>query len=103
MDSDIISSNPVAKVTETHHYDDTTGISYLDTVQDVTEIVEANKALHNLVDERTPWGGGRRVASIPVTVWEELRKRGITNDPKKFRMWLNDPDNRYFRTAPGKV
>jgi hypothetical protein len=24
-------------------------------------------------------------------------------DQKKFKAWLNDPENRYFRTRPGRI
>jgi hypothetical protein len=33
----------------------------------------------------------------------ELKQQGIIDDPKALRRWLNDPDNRYFRTRPGRV
>lgn len=103
MDSEILVSDSESLVDEVVHYDDTNDTTYVEQVQDVTEIVEANKAMHNLVDERAPWGAGRRVASIPVVVYHDLLKRGIAGDRKKFKAWLNDPDNRFFRTAPGVV
>ena len=103
MDSEILNSNPAAKIDEITHYDDTDGKTYVEQVQDVTEIVEHNKALLNGLDERMPWGQGRRVASIPLVVYEQLRKDGIIGDQKKFRAWLNNPDNRFFRTSPGVV
>jgi len=103
MDSRILSVDPESRTTSTHHYDDTTGLTTIETEQDVTELVESNKALYNLVDERTPWAEGRRVASIPMNVYLDLVQKGVTKDPKAFKRWLNDPDNRFFRTSPGTV
>ena len=72
--------------------------------QNVEPILEANKRLHNSVDERARWKGSwHRVASIPMPLYMELERRGITKDPKAFARWLNDRDNRFFRTRPGRV
>jgi hypothetical protein len=43
-----------------------------------------------------------------MAVFDELHKQGITRgfhvlDQKRFREWLNNPDNRFFRTREGKV
>ena len=69
--------------------------------QAIGDRLDINKALYN--DPSSGWGEGRRVASIPNIVWEELQRNGIADDPKKLKAWLNDPDNRAFRTRPGKV
>ena len=68
--------------------------------QNITERLAINKALQN---EDVSWGEGRRVASVPITVWEKLIRDGIANDQKKLKVWLNDPDNRAFRTKLGLV
>ena len=39
-----------------------------------------------------------KVASIPLVVWNRLKKLGITNDEKALNAWLNDSDNAVFRT-----
>jgi len=44
-----------------------------------------------------------KVASIPMNIYFDLKQRGILNDQKKMKQWLNDPDNKYFRTRPGLV
>jgi len=49
-----------------------------------------------------------KIASIPLTVIDTLNQKGIMKgfdvvDQKKFRAWLNDPDNRFFRTRQGKI
>lgn len=72
--------------------------------QDAEPIIEANKAeLNSGEDGYSKSRNLRRVASIPLVLYLDLKKRGILGDRVKFRRWLNDPDNRLFRTAPGKV
>jgi hypothetical protein len=51
---------------------------------------------------------GNKVASIPLTVIDDLNAKGIMRgfavvDEKKFKEFLNSPDNRFFRTRPGRV
>ena len=69
--------------------------------QAIGDRLDVNKALFN--EPSSGWGEGRRVASIPLVVWEELKRNGIADDKKKLKAWLNHPDNRAFRTRPGKV
>jgi hypothetical protein len=69
--------------------------------QDVTAIIEANKAEFNSAPER--WGEWTKVGSIPLSVYYELERQGITQDQKAMAKWLNDPDNLYFRTRPGTI
>jgi hypothetical protein len=69
--------------------------------QAIGDRLDLNKALYT--DPASGWGEGRRVASIPNLVWEELVRNGTAQDNKKLKAWLNDPDNRAFRTRPGKV
>ena len=79
--------------------------------QDVTGIMEQNKKEFNSFDERARWSDqlfGNKVASIPMTVIDDLNKQGIMRgfavlDDKRFAMWLNDPMNRAWRTRTGKV
>jgi hypothetical protein len=49
-----------------------------------------------------------KVASIPLTVIDQLNRKGIMRgfaviNDKEFRKFLNDPENRFFRTRPGRV
>jgi hypothetical protein len=70
---------------------------------DVDDILERNTRLRNeLVGER--WGDGKRVASIPIHIWQrELAEAQREGDEKHVRKWLNDPDHRAFRTKDGKL
>jgi len=82
----------------------------VEVAQDVSDIVEQNKKEFNSAS--TTWGSGdvfdNKIASIPLTVIDKLNQQGIMRgfhvlDMPKFKHWLNDPDNRFFRTKPGKV
>ena len=92
------------------HADGEGGI-ILQTRQDVSDIVEQNKKEYNSFDERARWSDqlfGNKVASIPMTVIDDLNKAGIMRgfavlDDKRFASWLNDPLNRAWRTRTGVV
>ena len=83
----------------------------IQTVQDVSEIVEKNKKEYNSYDERAKWSDdpyGNKIGSVPFTVIDELNKQGILRgfhilDHQRFAMWLNNPDNRAWRTRPGVI
>jgi hypothetical protein len=92
------------------HADGEGGI-VIQTRQDVSDIVEQNKKEYNSYDERARWSDqlfGNKVASIPMTVIDDLNKVGIMRgyavvDEKRFAVWLNDPMNRAWRTRTGVV
>ena len=75
----------------------------IQTEQDVTQIVEDNKRKRNEIDRHQKHGEWSKVASIPLSVLYQLDQQGITKDKKRFKAWLNDPDNRAFRTRGGRV
>lgn len=76
----------------------------METLQDVESVIEQNKLLNNDVDERARYGERlTRVASIPLVVWEQWSKEGDLNDPAFLKKKLNDPENKYFRTRPGRI
>lgn len=69
--------------------------------------LESNKADFNAAS--SGWKGDmHRVASIPDALYHQMQKEGYfdrNRDPelKRLRAWLNDRDNRFFRTRPGRV
>ena len=101
----LLGMDPLTKVREMFHVEDPTGKdTVIESVQDVTEILADNKAERNTFDEKAGWKGDvHKVASIPIVVWEELKRKGLDNDNDALLKWLDDPDNRAFRTRPGKL
>jgi hypothetical protein len=69
----------------------------------VTAIIEENKQEYAQVDERARWGEWSRVASIPMSIYFQLKAEGKLDDQEYMKKWLNDSDNQYFRTRAGKV
>jgi len=102
--------NPVNFRQSAVHADGEGGI-IVQTRQDVSAIVEQNKKEYNSFDERARWSDnlfGNKVASIPLTVIDDLNKQGIMRgyavvDDKRFAAFLNDPMNRAWRTRTGVV
>ena len=83
------------------HYDADKDEAVIQKTQDVTSIIEANKKEFNEAPER--WGEWTKVGSIPLSVYYELERKGILQDQVALAKWLNDPDNRAFRTRPGTI
>jgi hypothetical protein len=103
----VLSVDPLTKSAEIAT-DDGEGGLIITTTQDCTDIIENNKAQYAQTDERKKYGDWDKVASIPLAVFQDLNKLGIcqgfaVTDQKKFKEWLNNPENRYFRTRPGRV
>ena len=107
MNPILFDDDPLTGVREIWHGDIHSGEkNIIETVQDVEPLVEANKRLYNRYDERGQnfkGDGFHRVAAIPPVVMMDLEKRGILKDQKAFLRWLDDPENRHFRTMPGKL
>ena len=86
------------------HWDDSTDefLIETETPQEVMdEIIDENK--RRLNGHHGKWDDGKLVARLPIALWADLKKKGIVDDKQAFKRWLNDPDNRFFRTRPGKV
>jgi len=92
------------------HADGDGGI-IIETRQDISAILEQNKKEYNSFDEKARWSDelfGNKIASIPITVIDDLNAKGIMRgfavlDEKRFKAWLNERDNRVFRTRTGVV
>ena len=94
--------------TQTVYADDDGGI-IIETKQDVSEIIEANKAQLDFDKQRTGHLNElHHVARIPFTVIDDLNKKGIMRgfnviDDVGFARWLNDPDNSVGKTYKGTI
>jgi len=81
--------------------DSETGLPIITFTQDTKPIVEACKrAASNFTG--TSKTGFTRVASIPNVVVQRLMQTGIWYDEKAMNAWLNERDNRVFRTDDGR-
>lgn len=65
--------------------------------QDSRAIIESAKQIAASFDP-TVRRDTIHVARIPLNIYRNLQRLGITNDEKAFNAWLNDPDNSVFRT-----
>ena len=90
-------------ITRIWHYDPDTDQATIETRQDVSAIIEENKNEYAQIDERARWGEWTKVASIPMSIYYQLKREGKLDDEAYMKRWLNDPDNKYFRTRSGEV
>jgi hypothetical protein len=90
-------------ITRIWHYDADTDKATIETRQDVSKIIEENKQEYAQIDENARWGEWTRVASIPMSIYFKLKAEGKLDDEAYMKKWLNDPDNKYFRTRSGEV
>lgn len=106
--------DPLTKSTQYFHWDSEKEIGYIEDRQDVTAIIEQNKRDFNEATRyRLPTLGdkglGRRVANIPMNILQQLmnerRKRDMSHEEWQqfLARWLDDPDNKVFRTDGSHV
>jgi hypothetical protein len=100
MKKRLFGHDPITGITEYWHVTDK-GEYVIEKIQDVTAIAEANKRQYN--DTPSKYRDVNKVASIPLSVYYELKRQGIADDPKAFRKWLNDSNNQVFRTRAGAL
>lgn len=99
----VFNTDPITKTKRLFHWNEAEESFHIETLQDVTDIVEDNKGFANHFDERTGWKGDfHRVASIPMPIYMGLPK-DLREDNKALLRWLDDSDQRAFRTRPGKL
>jgi len=93
--------DPVTQITETFHFDEVTEDVYIEKSQVVDDVTDLTKAQFNSTDERAPWGEMAHVARIPNVILEAHPE--LMHDTEALNKWLNDPDNRMFRSRPGRI
>ena len=96
-----ISYNPLTGSTTWWHFDEASEEIGIQTETPVAPLLDLNKKFANEVGKR--WIGdeggiGTLVARIPMTLYMEWVKTGKIDDQAYLTRWLNDPENRYFRT-----
>jgi hypothetical protein len=80
---------------------------------DLSDFGDHTKKQFNERSGKTGWGDTpldprNKIAELPPLVIETLNKMGIMRgyyitDPKALSKWLNNPENRVFRTRGGNV
>ncbi len=87
------------------HYDEQADRLYVERIQDVEPILNRNKALRN--EASTNWQGDfHHVASIPLVIIEKVKNEtgvDLLKDKAAMKRFLNDPDNKFLRTKPGRI
>ena len=70
---------------------------------EVDPTIETNKAQRNMAQNN--WKGDyHQIASIPLNVYyDQLHQASLQDDQKYLSKWLNDADNRAWRTKDGTV
>lgn len=82
---------------------------YIAHEQDISSLVEQNRAQYQARDKHARWNDFERVASIPAVVVIDWMKEGINvlaptpEDKKKIRRKLNSPEYAYLRTRGGRL
>jgi hypothetical protein len=97
----VMDFDPNTGIKHVFHYDNLTDEATITAEQDVDHIIEQNKQLMNEAPEK--WGEWTRVAQIPMVIYLDLQKKGILTDQVALKRWLNDPDNKFFRTKAGTI
>lgn len=95
-------------VTTKGHYDEHTDTLIVQRTADVTANIEQNKRLYNANYHQTFTGDMHEVADIPCEIFDQwCREDGVNylqpEHAQALKRKLNDPDNRFLRTMPGKL
>ncbi len=104
----VISSDPAAGKQTTMEFD-RDGKATIVQRQNVDHIIEANKQKQNAWQYGKLIGNTQRhhqqVAEIPNQLYMQLREKfgHPADNPKEWARWLNDPNNRFFRTGGGRI
>ena len=112
MATSVMTYDPIRKKkTLVHHaYGEDTAI--FQSITDVTDIIELNKAQYAITDERAGWKGDiHMVARIPLDTMFRLKQEGkIDRDgfateegSAQLMKLLDDPSYRDLRTRPGRL
>ena len=97
----VIDHDPTTGISHVLYHDEADGVSHYVAEQATDYLLDFNRKQSNEAGRR--FGEWAKVASLPMTVFMDLKKKGILDDSKAFKRWLNDPDNRFFRTHEGHL
>lgn len=100
------------EVKSDYSYDEETGLFTRKDTQHVDHIIKANREERNSGDNDRKGLDGRKFASVPVVVLEDLKQRlgidymlfGICPDTTvRLIRWLSDPANKAWRTSEANL
>ena len=104
----LVHKDPITGKETWCHYQDDGGFIF-ETTQNIDALLKENKKQANNYRAGSLLGNTQKhhqkVADIPAALYHQLvEKLGQPRDnPKGWRQWLNDHDNRFFRTGGGNV
>ena len=93
--------NPVTRRSTELIIDGESGLPLIVHTQDTKPIIEHCKRLASNF-QGTNKDDITHVASIPMVIWRQLQALGITRDENELNKWLDEFDNRVFRTDGGR-
>jgi hypothetical protein len=108
MGKRIVSKNEETGKT-TYLHDAENGKMIIESQQNVDGLIEANKRQANEWEYGKLIGNTQahhqKVAEIPSIIYMQLREKygDMRDNPKAWKRWLNDPENRFFRTSGGSL
>ena len=97
-----------SQVHQKAHWDNIEDKLIVESIQDTDPILKANKIERNEFDVQRNSDmkykeGWNKVATIPNIVIDQLMRDGTWFDKQAMKKWLNDPDNKAFRTGGGWI
>jgi len=99
----------MSDVKTTYKHDPIEDKLYIGREQDVEPFLEANKRSYNSSGKQFKSESFNHVARIPVIVLEKwcrdhgIKYEEIMNNDKLLKQFLNDPENKFLRTKPGRI
>ena len=93
-----------------HHFDESTGETHIEYRQDITAVIDLNKALHNTSHQKDGIKEGwMHAAIIPEIIQIQWRREYGIKDVYADEFWpkikrlLNSPDYKYLKTGNLKI
>lgn len=104
QDKRLFSHDALTGITTWFCYDDETNQVTMTAEQDVTGIMDDNdREATAIFQSGKKWGEWARVATVPMSIYAQWLIEGRDKDPEFIKRWINDRDNRKFRTRLGRV
>lgn len=98
----LFDNDPVTRTTQNFHVEDDDSF-IIEAKQDVTDIAEMTQAEFREASRNFRKGNFHKVGSIPLNIVADLQKQGIWQDDAALMQWLENPDNRKWKTKDVKL